>query len=86
MQIKFLLHQTVVRLMMLYGCETWPMPVNDEKIKATTEMRMVRWAMGVSLLEHQRNVEILKEAKVEPIVYMRGRRLGWFGHVKEETK
>ena len=25
-------------------------------------------AMGVSLLEHQRNEEILKEAKVEPIV------------------
>ena len=35
--------------------------------QATTEMRMVRWAMGVSLLEHQRNEEILEEAKVEPI-------------------
>ena len=38
--------------------------------------------MGVSLLEHRRNEEIL-EAKVEPIaMVMRRRRLEWFGHVK----
>ena len=43
------------------------MSVKAEKRTATTEMRMVRWAMGVSLLEHRRNEEILGEAKVEPI-------------------
>ena len=44
---------------------------------------MVRWAMGVSLLEHRRNEEILEEAKVEQIAtVMRRRRLEWFGHVK----
>ena len=44
---------------------------------------MVRWAMGVSLLEHRRNEEILEEARVEPIAtVMRRRRLEWFGHVK----
>ena len=49
---------------------------------------MVRWAMGVSLLEHRRNEEILEEAKVEAIAtVMRRRRLfsatvEWFGHVK----
>ena len=58
------------------------MSVKDEKRMATTEMRMVRWAMGVSLLEHQRN-EILEEAKVEAIATgKRRRRLEWFGHVK----
>ena len=48
---------------------------------------MVRWAMGVSLLEHLRNDDILEEAKVEllPIV-MRRRRLEWFGHVKRRYK
>ena len=34
---------------------------------ATTDMRMVGWAMGVSLLEHRRNEKILEEVKVEPI-------------------
>ena len=33
-----------------YGCETGPMSVKYEKRMATTEIRMVRWAMGVSLL------------------------------------
>ena len=44
---------------------------------------MVRWVMGVSLLEHRRNEEILEEAKVEAIATaMRRRRLEWFGHIK----
>ena len=52
------------------------MSVKDEKRMATTEMRMVQWAMGVSLLEHRRNEEILEETKVEVITtVMRRRRL-----------
>ena len=82
-KLKLLIYQTVIRPTLLYGCETWPMSVKDEKRTATTEMRMVRWAMGVSLLEHRRNEEILEEAKVEAIAtVMRRRRLEWFGHVK----
>ena len=37
----------------------------DYNVVATTEMRMVQWAMGVSPLEHWRNEEILGEARVE---------------------
>ena len=60
------------------------MSVKAERRMATTEMRMVRWAMG---LEHWRNEEILEEAKVEQIAtVMRRRMLEWFGHAKEETK
>ena len=87
--LKLLIYQAVIRPTLLYGCETWPMSVKDEKRMATTEMRMVRWAMGVSLLVHRRNEEILEEAKVEAIAtVMRRRRLEWFGHVKRrgETK
>ena len=58
------------------------MSVTDEKRMATTEMRMVQWAMGVSLLEHRRNEEILEYATVEAIADMTRRRLDWFGHVK----
>ena len=54
---------------------------------ATTEMRMVRWAMSVSLLEHRINEEILEEAKVEAIAtVMIWRRLEWFGHVKRRSE
>ena len=63
------------------------MAVKDEMRMATTEMRMVRWAMGVSLLEHRRNEEILEEAKLEQITtVMRRRRLEWFGHVKRRDE
>ena len=75
-KLKILIYQTVIRPTLLYGCETWPMSVKDERRMATTEMRMVRWPMGVSLLEHRRNEEILEEAKVEQIAtVMRRRRL-----------
>ena len=32
-----------------------PMSVDVENCLATTEMKMVRWSMGVSLLEHRRS-------------------------------
>ena len=82
-KLKLLIYQTVIRPTLLYGCETWPMSVKNEKRMATTEMRMVRWAMGVSLLEHRRNEEILGKAQMEAIAtVIRRRRLEWFGHVK----
>ena len=54
-KLKHLTYQTVIRPTLIYGCEPWPMSVKYEKRMATTEMRMVRWAMGMSLLEHRRN-------------------------------
>ena len=59
-KLKLLIYQTVIRPSLLYRSETWLMSVKDEKRMATTEMMMVRWAMGVSLLEHRRNEEILE--------------------------
>ena len=41
--------------------------IQRRKRMATTELRMVRWGMGVSPLEHRRNEEILQGAKVEAI-------------------
>ena len=47
-----------------------------------------KWrALGVNLLDHRRNEEILEEARVVLIaMIMRRRRLEWFSHVKEEMK
>ena len=30
-KMKLLIYQTVIRPTLLYGCETWPMSVKDEK-------------------------------------------------------
>ena len=86
-KLKILIYRKVIRPTLLYGCETWPMSVKDDRRMAKTEMRMVRWAMGVSLLEHRRTEKILEEAKIEQIaVVMRRRRLEWFGHVKRRDE
>ena len=50
-KMNLVIYQIVIRLTLLYGSETWPMSVKDEKPVVTTETGMVRWAMGVSLLE-----------------------------------
>ena len=77
----------MIRPTLLYGSETWPMSVKYERRVANTEMRMVRWAMEVSLLEHRRNEEILEEANVEQIAtVMRRGRLEWFGQVKRRDE
>ena len=74
-KLKLPIYQTVIRPTLFYGCETWPMTDKDEKPMAT----------GVSLLEHQRNEEILEETKVEPIPVVM-RRQEWFGHVKRRDE
>ena len=58
------------------------MSAKDEKRRpvATTEMEMVRWVMGESLLEHRGKEEILE---VGPMAIVRRmRRLEWFEHVR----
>ena len=50
-------------------------------------MRMLRYCLQISLLEHQKNEEIRREANVMPILdVMRKRRLEWFGHVCRREK
>ena len=68
-KMKLLIYQTVVRPTLLYGFETWPMSVKDEKHVVTTETGMVRCAM-----DHRRNEEILEEARVEPMIMLMIRR------------
>ena len=86
-KLKILISQTVIRPTLPFGCETWPISVKNERLTATTDMTMVRWAMGVGLLEHRMNEEILEEVKVEQIAtVMRMRWLEWFGHIKRRDE
>ena len=79
-KMKLPVCKTVVRPTLLFGCDTVMHGQCQLKTKSvymtTTDMRMVRWAMGVSLLEQRRNEEILKGARVEPTaMVMRSKRL-----------
>ena len=87
MKMKALVYQTLVLSTLMYGCETWTMSVKDEKRMSMFNRDLVRWAVGVNLLEHRRNEAILEEAKTDPIAtVMRRRRLEWFGHMKRRQR
>ena len=81
-RLKVKIYSTVVRPVLMYGSETWALRQKEEAKLERTEMRMLRWIMGISLLERLENDEIRRMAGVVKITEMiREARLRWCGHV-----
>ena len=81
-KFKALIYKIASRPALLYGNETWPLTERLTEKVNSCEMRMLRYCIQISLLEHQRNGEITRKANVMPILdHMRKRRLEWFSHV-----
>ncbi|XP_064121793.1 uncharacterized protein LOC135226281 [Macrobrachium nipponense] len=57
----------MIRPVLIYGAETWALRGKEEIKLKRTERRMLRWIMGILLLERLENDEI--------------RRAGWYRHV-----
>lgn len=75
-------YKTAVRPVLLYGSETWATKQIHEQKLHTTEMRMLRWAGGVTLKDKVRNEYIRGTFKVAPVTEkLKESRLRWFGHV-----
>jgi len=86
-QLKVLIYKTSIRPTLLYGSETWPITNALANRVSSCEMRMLRYCLGISLEEHQRNEEITSRAKVMPIKdLMRKKRMQWYGHVFRREK
>ena len=85
--LKSIIYRTVVRPVALYSTETWPTTKHQEHALHTMEMRMLRWSLGVSRLDHIPNTIVRERYGVAPITdKMREWRLRWFGHViRQET-
>ena len=61
--------------------------MKEERKLYTTEMRMLSWARGKTLLDHMRNVDIWKKAHMYPMAkFLREKRLRWFEHVQRQDK
>uniref|UniRef100_A0A914WA90 Reverse transcriptase domain-containing protein n=1 Tax=Plectus sambesii TaxID=2011161 RepID=A0A914WA90_9BILA len=81
-QLKSKIYRTVVRPVALYGTECWPATKVAERRLHAMEMRMARWSLGISLLDHIGNDLIRRRMGIAPIdEKMRERRLQWYGHV-----
>ena len=68
---------------MVYRAECWAVRRKTEWKQHTTEMRMMWWARGNTRQDHVRNVDIWKEAHLNPIAnFLIEKRFRWFGHVQ----
>ena len=80
------MYKCVIRPVLLYGAECWAVG-KEEELASRTEMRKLRWILGVSRREKKRNEEIRKKHGVANIVRkMREARLLWFGHMMKRDE
>ena len=81
-RLRLKLYRTIVRPVLLYGAEMWAIRKEEERLLERTEMRMLRWILGISLREHLNNDEIRNRAGVVSIIKkVEESRLRWFGHI-----
>ena len=71
---------------LLYGTECWPIKKIFEHKMKVTEIHMLRWICGYTLMDQIRNQEFRDKLEVAPIsAKMRKNRLRWFGYVQRKT-
>jgi len=86
-RLKILIYKTVIRPVLLYGAETWPVTDYLAERVSVCEMRMLRYCLGVTLEEHKTNESIRQETKVINVLELkRKRRLQWFEHICRREK
>ena len=60
MRLKAKVYRTVVRpvMMLMYGSKCWTLNKKDERRLETTEMKMLRRMLGVTLKDRMRNEDV----------------------------
>ena len=81
-RVKGKVYSSVVRPAMVYGLETVAVTKKQVEEMEVTEMKMLRFATGVTRKDKIRNEHIRSTIKVEQLgMKMREGRLRWYGHV-----
>lgn len=82
-RVKGKVYKTMIRPVLIYGAEAWSLRRKDEEMLERTEMRMLRWILGISLKNKKRNEDICRLLGVACITdKVREARLRWYGHVE----
>jgi len=85
--VKGKVYRTIVRPVLIYGSETWTLKRREEERLDRTEMRMLRWILGLMLRNKKRNDDIRRILGVACITNkVREARLRWFGHVQRREE
>jgi len=88
--LKVLIYKTVIRPVLLYQAETWPVTDYLAERVSLCEMRMIyaTYCLGGTVEEHKIKGSIRRKAKIMNVLeMMRKRRIQWFGHIcRKEQK
>ena len=80
--VKICIYSTILRPVLLYGCETWTLTKRLKSKIQATEMRVLRLIHGVTRRERLRNDVIRDALNVKSILLIIEKsQLRWFGHV-----
>ncbi len=81
MRTKGRVYQVVVRSILLYGCETWPVRVADERMLEVFDNDSIRRILRVRRRDCVTSVELRRRLSHTGIpALLAQRRLRWFGH------
>ena len=86
-KVKGKMYKSVVRPAMLYGMETVAVTERQMGKMEAAELKMVRWALGVTRKDKIRNEYVRGAAKIAKLGdKIRNARLRWYGHVKRREE
>ena len=86
-KVKGKMYKSVVRPTMLYGMETVAVTERQMGKIKVAELKMVRWALGVTRKDKIRNEYVKGTAKIAKLEdKLRNARLRWYGHVKRREE
>ena len=81
-RVKILIYKSILRPLLVYGCECWVLTTKLKSKVQAAEMRILRLIKGVTRRDRLRNDDIREELDVEPILHFVERaQLRWYGHV-----
>ena len=82
-RVKGKMHKSVVRPAILYGMETVAVTERQVGKMEVAELKMVRWALGMTRKDKIRNEYVRGTAKIAKLRdKLWNARLRWYGHVK----
>ena len=86
-RVKSKIYKSVVRPAMLYGMETVAVRKRQVGKTKVAELKMVRWALGVTRKDKIRNEYVRGTANIAKLGdKLWNVRLRWYGHVKKREK
>jgi len=85
--VKGKVYRTMIRPVLSYGSEAWTLRRCEEEHLDRTEMRILRWILGLTLKDKKRNDDIRHITGVACITEkVREARLRWYGHVQRREE